>query len=152
MISSPSTLIGSPVFVQRHRDAGLSGTSENNFWHTVCEIIETAAPVSTSMLRILPLISMSTVIECILLVESCILNNGSSESVSLSDWPVQFLFSNFLVPCLFRCSANFRQMSFLFAIVTNDIFTMTMGCFVVTLATVISDNCTSTLLGRLCST
>ena len=67
------------MYVRRCRDASLIGTSEN-FCQVVYEIIETGAPALTSMLRILPLISMSTVIGCILLVECCILNNGSSES------------------------------------------------------------------------
>ena len=51
--------------------------------------METAAPVSTSILRTLPLISI-TVIGCTALDESFILNNGNSESVSLSfsSWPV----------------------------------------------------------------
>ena len=90
MIISPSTDIVSPVYVLRCRDAGFTGTSEKSFWYVALEIMETAAPVSTSILRTLPLISISTVIGCTALDESFILNSGNSESVSLSfsGWPV----------------------------------------------------------------
>ena len=60
-----------------------SGTSENSFWYVAWKIMETAAPVSISLLRRQPLIVLSTVIGCTDLLPSFILYNGSSESVSL---------------------------------------------------------------------
>lgn len=80
--SSPTTLIGSPVYVLRLTGECCSWVAGNIAFLVVSDMIETAAPVSNSIGGLLPLISMSTLIR--LVTFSPKVNKGKSPSLSAS--------------------------------------------------------------------